>query len=75
MNQKKPDNPCQLVALITHSNKIPLIELELSQAKVAENDLDGEDGRKRLKRHPADDLNEERVSKRRRGSDGDLTGF
>lgn len=50
--------------------QIPLIELELNQPKVAENDSGREDGRNRLKRNPADDLNEERGSKRRREDGG-----
>ncbi|KAL2352918.1 hypothetical protein BJ546DRAFT_794317, partial [Cryomyces antarcticus] len=37
---------------------VPLIELELNQPKVAENDLDREDGRKKLERNPADDLSQ-----------------
>ncbi|KAK5201832.1 hypothetical protein LTR16_001297, partial [Cryomyces antarcticus] len=49
---------------------VPLIELELNQPKVAENDLDREDGRKKLERNPADDLSQERVSKRRTEDDG-----
>ncbi|KAF8857851.1 hypothetical protein BDZ45DRAFT_422902 [Acephala macrosclerotiorum] len=50
--------------------QIPLIELELNQFKVAENDSRGENGKKRLKSNPADDLGPERVSKRRREDDG-----
>ena len=52
--------------------QIPLIEIELDRAKVTGNDLDGDKGRKGLKRHPADDLNG-RVSKRRREDGGNNT--
>jgi hypothetical protein len=52
--------------------QITLIEIELDQAKVTVNDPDGDNGRKRLKRHPADDLNE-RDSKRRREDGGNNT--
>jgi hypothetical protein len=50
--------------------QIPLIEFELNQAKGAENDSGGEDGRNRLKRNLDNDLTEERVSKRRREDSG-----
>jgi hypothetical protein len=50
--------------------QIPFIEIELNQAKMAENHSGGEDGRHRLKRNPTGDLNEERVSKRRREDGG-----
>ncbi|CZR65639.1 uncharacterized protein PAC_15539 [Phialocephala subalpina] len=50
--------------------QIPLIELELNQVKVAENDSNEEDGGKSRKRHPVDDLNQERVLKRRKEDSG-----
>ena len=50
--------------------QVPLIELELNQLKMAENDSDREDGRKRLKGNPADNVNQEQVSKRQREDNG-----
>ncbi|KAK0104851.1 hypothetical protein ONS95_005117 [Cadophora gregata] len=50
--------------------QIPLIELELSQTKVAGTGSGVEDGKNKVKCSPIDDLDHERASKRRREDDG-----